>query len=195
MSLDRPLHPPGGAPPGPDVAASALRTLVLYTLMEFQLGGARTLRVTKRGREFGVADDGRGHPLDKQVDGTPYLRFIYTHFDYPFGAPQGAPVQLQGLGMSLVNALCSELTLTVRKPQETLVMVCRHGQIHDTRRQPAQNAETGITVGARLRDDLPAGEGDDGGLEAWLATLAQTHPTLRLFFNGRALGPGANGNG
>lgn len=172
--------------PGLDLAATAVRAFVLYALAEFQLGGAKTIRVSLQGREFGISDDGRGHPLDKTLEGSSYLRFIYTHFEYPFDGGRSAPVQLQGIGMSLVNTMCARLTLTVRKPDETLTMVCTHGRIQHRQRTPGTNAQTGITISARLREDLPAPDAPEAslaGLQAWLAGLVQAHPGLRLFLN------------
>jgi DNA gyrase/topoisomerase IV subunit B len=173
----------------PDLTATAVRALMMYSLAEFQSGNATTIRVTAEGLSFGIADDGRGHPLDKTVEGTSYLRFIYTHFDYPFEAGRSAPVQLQGIGMSLVNALCSELTLTVRKREETLRVRFRDGQFHESQRTAVLSAETGITVAARLNPRLQADSVATGPLEAWLRGVLATCPTLRLFFNGRQLQP------
>lgn len=181
--------------PSPNLAATAVRAFMLYCLAEFQSGHATTIRVTQQGADFGIADDGRGHPLDKTVEGTPYLRFVYTHFDYPFGATHGAPVQLQGLGMSMVVALCSELLLTVRKPAETLTATFRDGQFAGSHRTPAEAAGTGITVQARLRPELPAGQGVDASLEAWLQAIVEVHPGLQLFFNGRRLVASGQGGG
>lgn len=176
-----------------DLAATAVRALLLYGLMEFQAGTAKTIRVTKQGAAFGISDDGRGHPLDKALEGTSYLRFIYTHFDYPFQPGQAAPVQLQGIGMSMVNALCSELRLTVRKPAETFTLSFINGQVAGSTRTAAAPQGTGITVEARLRPELPFHEGDEPGLEAWLRGIVQAHPTLTLYFNGRALSAGGAG--
>lgn len=171
-----------------DLVATFARAFVLYSLAEFQAGGATTIRVTRCGRDFSISDDGRGHPLDKSVEGVSYLRFIYTHFEYPFEAVKGAPIQLQGIGMSLINALCDELTLTVRKQHETLTLSCLGGQIADTQRVPAVNGETGLTVSARLRADLPCADAGDDGLQDWLNSVAQAHPAVRVFFNGHAVG-------
>lgn len=177
-----------------DLAATAVRTFLLYSLAEFQTGTAKTIKVTKQGAAFSISDDGRGHPLDKTLEGTSYLRFIYTHFDYPFEAGQAAPVQLQGLGMSLVNAMCSELTLTVRKERETLTVSFRDGQVHETHRTPVVPQDTGITVQARLRPGLPFDNAGDQRLAAWLRGIVQVHPTLRLHFNGRELQAGDDGD-
>lgn len=174
-----------------DLAATALRALVLYSLTEFQTGHATSIWVTRQGSAFSITDDGRGHPLDKALEGTSYLRFIYTHFDYPFETRQAAPVQLQGLGMTLVNALCSELVLTVRKEQETLRASFKDGRLHATERVPAAAQRSGITVQARLREGLPFSEDSGPGLEAWLRGIAQVHPALKLYFNGRELKSGA----
>jgi DNA gyrase/topoisomerase IV subunit B len=162
----------------PDLTATAVRALMLYSLAEFQSGNATTIRVTAEGNSFSIADDGRGHPIDRTLEGTSYLRFIYTHFDYPFESGRGAPVQLQGIGMSLVNALCSELALTVTKRDETLKWLFRGGQLHASHRVVVASEETGITVSAKIDPRLQGGSAATGPLEAWL---------LRLHFNGREL--------
>ncbi len=180
MSASNP-HPPL------DLAATAVRALVLYSLMEFQSGHATTLRVTAEGSIFGISDDGRGHPPDKVLEGTNYLAYIYTHFDYPFAGGRGGPVQLQGIGMSLVNALCSALTLTVRKRDRTLTMTFDNGRLVASDTVEAPNEGTGLTVSCRLRPEVPAGGAGTAELEAWLLGLTVVHPTLKLFFNGREL--------
>lgn len=78
--------------PLPEIFTTVVRALMLYSLAEFQSGNATTIRVTANGIDFGIADDGRGHPIDKAVEGVPYLQFVYTHFDYPFGAAHSARV-------------------------------------------------------------------------------------------------------
>lgn len=84
------------SPPEPaDIAACVVRALVLYSLAEFQSGHARTIRVTAKGSSFSVEDDGRGHAICRTVEGSPYLRFVYAHLEYPFEPGQGNPVQLQ----------------------------------------------------------------------------------------------------
>ena len=137
------------------------------------------------GSTFGISDDGRGHPLDKELEGTSYLRFIYTHFGYPFVPGRSAPIQLQGIGMSLVNALCSELTLTVRKSDETLTISFKDGEVRESVRAPGESNETGITVAARLRPEMPPGGTQTPELEDWLQGIVQAHPSLKLFFNNR----------
>lgn len=172
-----------------DVTGTAVRALLLYALVEHQGGHAGTIRVTMDGRSFGIADDGRGHPLDKALNGVPYLRFIYTHFDYPFGTAGGTPVQLQGIGVSLVNALCSELALTVRKPTETLEVQYRYGALASSERTAVASAETGIAVRGTVRAELQLDAPDGHDLAPWLQGVLACNPELRLFLNGRALHP------
>lgn len=172
-----------------DPAAACVRAFVLYSLAEFQAGRATAVRVVLQGREFSIWDDGRGHPLDKSLEGTAYLRFIYTHFDYPFGQDRGAAVQLQGIGMSLVNALCEQLQVEVRKPDETLQLRFENGRAAASRRVASCNVETGMAVSARLRSGLPVDGAGPAALEAWLTGVQRVHPTLRLLFNGRPLQP------
>jgi DNA gyrase/topoisomerase IV subunit B len=166
---------------------TAVRALMLYALAEAQAGHVTTIRVEAEGPLFSVADDGRGHSLDRTVEGTPYLKFIYTHFDYPFESGRSAPIQLQGIGMSLLNALCSELTLTVRKPDETLRLQFRAGQILGADRTAAPPDGTGITISGRLDARFQGDAAPAGQLEAWLAGVLATCPSLTLFLNGRQL--------
>lgn len=162
---------------------------MLYSLLEFQSGHATTIRITAQGNAFSIADNGRGHPIDKSVDGTSYLKFIYSHFDYPFASGQSTPIQLQGIGMSLVNAMCSELTLTVTKRDATLGLRFVDGQLCESHRTELASAETGITVAACINPRLqPHGVATEP-LEAWLLGVLAASPSLRLFFNGRQLQP------
>ncbi len=79
------MHPTTHQPLA-DLAATAVRALMLCSLAEHQSGRAATSRITAQGASFSISDNGRGHPLDKTVEGTPYLWFINTHFDPPFDA-------------------------------------------------------------------------------------------------------------
>ena len=130
----------------PDIAEHVVRALVLYALAEFQSGNATTLCVYAEGTSFSVSDDGRGHAIDRTVDGSTYLPFIYTHLQYPFVAVEGGPVQIHGIGMSLLNALCVELSVSVRKKTETLSLTYRAGHLHENRRTACVNEATGNTV-------------------------------------------------
>lgn len=170
-----------------DPTGIALRALLLYSLAEHQSGHATTIRVTAEGRSFGISDNGRGHAIDRAIDGSSYLKFIYTHLDYPFEPGQSAPVQLQGVGMSLVNALCSELALVVRKRDERLGVLFHDGKLQASRREKVASDETGVSVSATLHPQLQRGGVAAEPLEAWLRGVLAVSPSLQLFFNGRLL--------
>lgn len=170
-----------------DITASAVRALVLYSLAEFQSGHATTIRVTAEGHSFSVADDGRGHAIDRTVAGQPYLKFVYTHLDYPFKQGQGPPVQLHAIGISLVNVLCSELAITARKLDATLRMSFINGQLGDHELVDAKSSETGNTISGKVKSQLQKADVDIHSLRQWLIGLLTASPTLRLFFNGLEL--------
>ncbi len=141
---------------------------MLYCLAEFQSGNASTIRVTAEGASFSISDNGRGHPINKTVDGTSYLRFIYTHFDYPFESGRDAPVQLQGIGMSFVNALCSELQLTVKKRDAEFRLLFRDGLLAESNRVAVVSEETGISVAAKIAPHLCSKSVASKSIEEWL---------------------------
>ncbi|MFZ5549574.1 MAG: hypothetical protein ACOZJX_12830 [Pseudomonadota bacterium] len=170
-----------------DTCSAVVRALVLYALAEAQAGHATLLRVTAEGRSFSVADNGRGHPLAREVGGTPYLKLIYTHLDYPFGTSPGAPVQLQGLGMSLINTLCSELSSTVHRPEGTLRLVFREGTLTEQTLTPGSSGEAGNLVSGTVGPAVSGPGIDIAGLQAWLQGVQASRPSVTLFFNGQAL--------
>ena len=167
----------------PDITASVVRALVLYSLTEFQSGHATTIRVTSGKHSFSVADDGRGHAIGRTVEGLPYLKFVYTHLDYPFGQGQSAPVQLHAIGTSLVNVLCSDLSITARKPDVTLRMSFKHGRLVDHELIDGTSGGTGNTISGTVNPQLQKNGVDTQSLGQWLFGLLTASPALSLFFN------------
>ena len=164
-----------------------MRTLVLYCLAEFQLGHARRITVIVTGRSFRVEDDGRGHAIDRTVDGMPYLKFIYGHLQYPFGAAEGGTIQLQGLGMSLLNRLCSELTVVVTKKMTSLRLTFSNGELVGQEFNEAGSTSTGNAIAGTVDARLEGKAVDEQQLQAWLCALVSASPGLKLSFNGQEL--------
>jgi len=169
-----------------DVTAQAVRMLTLYSLAEVQSGHASTIRVSAEGASFSVADDGRGHSVERTVLGLPYLPFIYTHLAYPFGNSEGGPVQLHGLGLSLLNVLCSDLKITVNKENQTLRMTYRSGHLCGEERA-CPTGFKGNEVSGTVHSRLQPYATNSRRIEQWLMVVLACTPALRLHFNGREL--------
>lgn len=89
--------------------------------------------------------------------------------------------------MSMINALCSELTLTVRKREETLEMWFRNGKLLQSHREAQHSQETGMSVLARINANLHGAAVTTAHLETWLQGVLITNPALKLYFNGQLL--------
>ena len=170
-----------------DITGSVVRALVLYSLAEFQSGHSTTIRVYAEERSFNVEDDGRGHALERTVAGSPYLAFIYTHLDYPFAPARGAPIQLQGIGMSLINALCCELTATARKQDATLRMSFQGGSLCGQELYEVKSEGTGNTISGTVDSQFQKCGLDTQKLQQWLLEVLAASPSLKLFFNGQEI--------
>jgi DNA gyrase/topoisomerase IV subunit B len=170
-----------------------VQTLVLYALCEHQLGHATCISVSARGRDFNVSDNGRGHAVSRTVQGAPYLDFIYEHLAFPYGREASPPVQLQGLGMSLLNQLCSVLEVTVKKPAATLRIRFEDGVrvSHTVTDEP--NTEPGNTVSGTVSPKLTPEPVDLSALSGWLLAVQQVNPELKLAFDARQLSGVAGG--
>lgn len=173
--------------PNLNLAEAVVRTLVLYALAEAQLGHAKRIRVVASGHSFAVADDGRGHAIGRTVEGTPYLKFIYGHLEYPFDECEDKPVQLQGLGMSLLNRMCTRLDVAVIKPTATLRLRFESGRLVHREFHELESENTGNEVAGSVDTRLNDCPVDEPSLRAWLETIKATRPSLGLSFNGQEL--------
>jgi DNA gyrase/topoisomerase IV subunit B len=176
-----------------DSTTSVVQTLVLYSLAEHQLGHAKNIRVTASERSFSIEDDGRGHAIGRTVEGSPYLDFIYCHLDFPYKERTAKSIQLQGLGMSLLNRLCSEMIVSVRNAEATLNLRFQNGQLVSHELTEASNRVTGNKVSGTVHPNLGLAPANEQALEQWLHALLAASPTLQLFFNGKHLEPLASG--
>jgi DNA gyrase/topoisomerase IV subunit B len=176
-----------------DTTTSIVQTLVLYSLAEHQLGHARTIRVDARGHNFSVEDDGRGHAVNREIEGSPYLSFIYGHLDYPYKERKPKTVQLQGLGMSLLNRLCAELRVTVRKPEVTLRLRFQNGQLESHEVTESGIQSTGNTVAGTVSPLVAPAPFNEEELMHWLLGIQEASPSLLLNFNGQLLNVPASG--
>jgi DNA gyrase/topoisomerase IV subunit B len=176
-----------------DIATSVVQTLVLYSLAEHQLGHAKCIRVTANENSFSVEDDGRGHAIGRSVEGSPYLDFIYCHLDFPYKEREAGPIQLQGLGMSLLNRLCSELVVTVTKAEATMTLRFENGRLVNQALADATNAVTGNKVSGSIHPNLTTAPLGLKELGRWLRAVLAKSPSLHLFCNGQLLEPGVSG--
>ena len=170
-----------------DIAFNIVRALTLYSLAEFQSGHASTIKIAAEGRSFSVADNGRGHSIDRMVDGISYLDLVYKHFDYPFGTAHGTTVQLQGIGMSLINSLCSELVVAVQKPEKALRLTFRDGSSVSSELLMIDHAEAGIAISGTVKSELQISPVDSSQIRNWLVDLLAANTSLNLLFNGQIL--------
>jgi len=180
------------APEMLDITGEIVRALVLYSVAEYQAGHAKTIRVEAHGRTFMVADDGRGHAIERTIGGAPYLEFVYTHLSYPFASGQNAPIQLQAIGISLANKLCAELSVTARKPTATLVVSFQNGLRTTESVMNIASEETGNTISGRVNALLQSTDTNTHAISQWLIRVLAASAGLRIVFNGEELRPPAS---
>jgi len=176
-----------------DVTAIVVKSLVLYSLAEHQAGFAHTLDVQVHGSRFFVGDDGRGHAIDRVVEGEPYFSLIYEQLRSPAVGDGHGPVQLQGIGVSLVNALCSELEVLIHNANGSVRLSYADGELRAQERIQCSAIETGNRIRGVISATLHSEECADGQLRGWLEDVQRRAPALSLRFNGSLLGVGAQG--
>lgn len=176
-----PVHRPD------DALTSVVKALVLYSLAEAQVGHASIIDVQVNGRSFEVGDDGRGHSIDKTIDGTPYLSFIYEQFAFPFDLAAPGSIQLQGIGMSFITSLCSELQVTVRRSGQELSLSFKNGRKISESRMPSTRAGSGNILRGLIHEGATRAQFDRFGLASWLQAAQRAVPGVVIAFNGSRL--------
>lgn len=171
-----------------DCASLVIKALTLYSIAEAQSGRATTVRIAAEGRRFSVSDDGRGHAVDRHVDGIPYLRLIYEQLQIPFSQGTCPAVQLQGIGASLVQALCSELTVTVHRNGLMHRVVFAEGQLLSEADSGIPSEDSGNRLEGIIRPELPV-QLDEASLRTWLRDATAGVAGLRVELNGVELAP------
>jgi DNA gyrase/topoisomerase IV subunit B len=80
-------------------SAIIFKTLLFYSLAEYQQGHVSKIDVLIKNDEVSIADNGRGHATSKMIGGVPYLKMVYTQLHMPF--EESMPeIQLHALGLS-----------------------------------------------------------------------------------------------
>jgi DNA gyrase/topoisomerase IV subunit B len=166
-----------------DVTTLIVRSLVLYSLAEHQAGFANRVEVNVDGSLFSVEDDGKGHSIDKSIDDTPYLPLIYEQVNYPFGSRTTAPVQLQGIGISIINVLCESLEVTIQKKDCRLLLGFESGRLIARERQDQISKKTGNRINGSVNVAFMREPFNSSQFGFWLKEIATVAPKLELSFN------------
>lgn len=168
-------------------STSLLRALFLYHLAEYQSGNATTIRFDIQDNTFKISDNGRGHAISRTINDIPYLRLVYSQFEYPFDKESDTPIQLHTIGMSLIHAFCEELTVTVHKKENTYLRSYKHGKLDQEEMKENRENVTGTALEGRFNSQLVHEELDLQDMEQWLAKIRSIHGPLKLIFNNREL--------
>ncbi|TAG28681.1 MAG: hypothetical protein EAZ37_00900 [Burkholderiales bacterium] len=108
---------------------------------------------------------------------------MYSHLDYPFDLDEAPPVQLQGIGISLINALCSELTVIVQKHDVTVRLSFRHRHLSGHETLAVTSPTTGNSVMGTVDAKLQMRAIDGDSLRNWCQSILAVSPGLTLFYN------------
>lgn len=166
---------------------AVVRALILYHLAEYQSGNATTVKVDIQSHTFRVRDNGRGHAINRTINGLPYLKLVYSQLEYPFGLDTDTQIQLHTIGMSLINIMCSELVVTVYKPEKIYINHYKHGQLNKEEIAENQEIFTGTMIEGKIDPALLPEELDLQSLETWLQEIKSMNPGLSLFYNEKKL--------
>ncbi len=103
-------------------------------------------------------------------------------------------MQLHGMGLSLINVLCSQLTVTARKQDATLRMLFRDGNLCEQELIEGRSEVTGNTISGTVDRQFRKRGLDQQALRRWLLDILAASQSLRLFFHGEEMGPQALGH-
>jgi DNA gyrase/topoisomerase IV subunit B len=96
-------------------------------------------------------------------------------------------VEVHGIGMSLINALCRELMVTARERDATLCMSFQGGRLRDQELIAVTSEVTGNTISGPVDSQFQKRGMDTQKLQHWLHEVLAASPSLKLFFNGQEI--------
>lgn len=170
-----------------NTANSIVRALFLYHLAEFQSGNATIIHIDLREDGFQISDNGRGHAIHKTINGIPYLKLVYSHMEYPFDLDSDTPVQLHTIGISLINALCKDLIVTVHKKDATHIQIYKKGQLQREESRENLSALSGNTLTGQFDSERIHDKVDLKDMEDWLRRVKSINSGLTLVYSGKEL--------
>jgi DNA gyrase/topoisomerase IV subunit B len=164
-------------------AMAVVQTVVMYSLAEAISGQARNVWVSLQGDRFSVRDDGRGHSAERTVGDLPYLEFIYSQLQPSLFKLPGTEVQLHGAGMSLVNALCTNLTVRAARNGFIDIRFYRNAVLERRERMAGNAEESGNTVSGQLSASIVEGGVSEHHLATWLRAMFASVRSTRAYLN------------
>lgn len=161
------------------------KALFCYHLAEFQGGYASRINVFVKNDQFTIADNGRGHSMNRTVDGIPYLKMVYNHLRIPFDG-RIPSVQLHTIGISLINELSKSLEIRIKRKIGTQVHQFEYGTPVKSFQEENPSGETGnrITCRFEIKEDMKPSTSE---VLCYLEQIKQAYPELKIFLNSTPL--------
>ena len=172
------------SPSGP---AMLFRSLFLYPLLGHQLGNLGKIEVKIGGDGICLIDDGRGHAVERRVNGHSYLEHIYSQLHAPFGKGKTPNVLVHAIGLSLFSAFCEELTIEARRQDRVTSSRFRDAFHLESEERENRTGETGNVIRFRfsqgkLKESISVEE-----IEQYLRSVKAAHPALELTLDGKQI--------
>lgn len=162
------------------------KTLLFYSLAEYQNGYVSEIEVSTEQNHISIRDNGRGHAVDRLVDGVPYLQLVYSHLRFP--DKETLPnVQLHALGMSIINEFSKTLEIKIMKSAQTTVVIFENGEMKATKELPNPGGKTGNLLSIELSEQICSSKIDAEKIRAILVSTKNACRNLNLFFNGKEI--------
>ncbi|MFL6694179.1 MAG: hypothetical protein ACJ8GO_14615 [Ramlibacter sp.] len=132
---------------GMNTSALLVCALTAYSVHEHQEGFVREIKISLNRDGFAVEDDGRGIGLHRE-------RYVDNLMGTLVGGP--GPVQLHGVGLSVVAASLSHLTVQSRRSGQLWTQTFGWGIAEGVpTHEPVPDTKTGSLMVARLAPGMP----------------------------------------
>ena len=156
------------------------RCAFAYSLLEFQAGHVAKIDVEAEGNSVSIADDGRGHAIERKADGVPHVEIIYSQLGTSEQDTRMPEIAIHALGVSLFSAFCAELVVEARKDNETVRARFADGRLTEMESLDAAASRTGNTIYFTLSPVKLREIASEDEIRDYLRWIKAENPTLGL---------------
>lgn len=169
-----------------NIRLAMFKTVMAYVITEHLGGKANVVKVHYKDNLISISDNGRGHSVERNIDGIPYLDMVYCQLSLFDTNPDLNTFVYQALGMSLISEMCDQIKLTVANHGKIRNFGISNGIITKLSEYEDSECGSGNTIEYLAKEAIDEALAESDIFKT-LQTVASKYSNLTVYFNDQLL--------